>query len=266
MVEVFGIPMIATAKWSTTMLNHVASVLAELIDNDNDGCADDPKALKELLEKSGGKKAVVLWDKKHPVSTAIPLLKKAGFKYVVDEGFSETKLGCSGLKFTKTCSDASIEELFHLVTIGLSEAHPKIFGAYWEAKSTLTNAMDIARYTFFADIFNLFIVVYVHIIEYFNVSKLPKLISITILCSTVFSQGFFNFDFYVRFLLISELVAMGRTRFPQNIQPRLGITTQIRHASTVVKQWNTSGGVTVHFLVFVLAVREVSHMRTNSNI
>ena len=146
MVEVFGIPMIATAKWSTTMLNHVASVLAELIDNDNDGCADDPKVLKELVTKLDGKrKAVVLWDNQNSVDTAIPLLEKAGFKYVIDEGLDETQPGCSGLKFTHECSDASIEELFHLVTTGLSDTYPEIFGVDWTSKSTLTNAMDIAR-------------------------------------------------------------------------------------------------------------------------
>ena len=37
-------------------MQHVASVLAELIDNDNDGCADDPNVLAKLLSKANGKK------------------------------------------------------------------------------------------------------------------------------------------------------------------------------------------------------------------
>ena len=66
--------------------------------------------------------------------------------------------------------------------------------------------------------------------------------------------------------MISELVAMGRRSLPQNIQPRLGMPTQIRHATTIVKPLNTSGGVIVHFLVFVLAVPEVTDIKKNSNI
>ena len=160
MVEVFGVPMIATPKWNTTMLNHVASVLAELIDNNNDGCADDPKVLKELLKKVDGKrKTVLLPNKADDVQTAAPLLEKAGFMVRIVEGLDETVPRCSGLKFTHDCCDASIEELFHFVTEGHSTAHPKIFGADWTSKSSLTNAMDIARYKFFADIFNLLIVV-----------------------------------------------------------------------------------------------------------
>ena len=31
-------------------LQHVASILAELLDNDNDGCADDPNVLAKLLK------------------------------------------------------------------------------------------------------------------------------------------------------------------------------------------------------------------------
>ena len=46
-------------------MQHVASVLAELIDNDNDGCADDPNVLAKLLEPfdQNGKKTFLLQDK-----------------------------------------------------------------------------------------------------------------------------------------------------------------------------------------------------------
>ena len=148
MVEVFGIPMIATAKWSTTMLNHVASVLAELIDNDNDGCADDPKALKYLLKKKNGKRyGVILPNTKSMKGLAHSMksVKKAGFMPLNIAGLKETIPRCSGLKFTQSCCDASIEELFHFLTTGLAGAHPKIFGHKWTSKSKLTNAMDKAR-------------------------------------------------------------------------------------------------------------------------
>ena len=59
--SVFGIPMFATILWSEEKLNHVASILAELIDNNNDGCADDPDVLSMLLEwREGGLQAAAL--------------------------------------------------------------------------------------------------------------------------------------------------------------------------------------------------------------
>ena len=52
MTEVFGIPIISSKKFfESGKMNHVASVLAELLDNDNDGCADDPNILDQLLKK-----------------------------------------------------------------------------------------------------------------------------------------------------------------------------------------------------------------------
>merc|ERR1712226_1121676 len=54
MVEVFGIPIIAGSKFvdkiGSQKLNHVASVMAELLDQDGDGCADDPNVLRNLLK------------------------------------------------------------------------------------------------------------------------------------------------------------------------------------------------------------------------
>ena len=63
MTEVFGIPLIATATFKTSgKLNHVASILAELLDNDNDGCADDPNVLRNILIRKDGslRKTVIL--------------------------------------------------------------------------------------------------------------------------------------------------------------------------------------------------------------
>ena len=47
MVEVFGIPIIASSKFENSdKLNHVASIMAELLDQDGDGCANDPNVLE----------------------------------------------------------------------------------------------------------------------------------------------------------------------------------------------------------------------------
>ena len=59
--------MFATPNWSEEKLNHVASTLAELLDNDEDGCADDQNVLNELLHGHWdyGLPAVLLPDEAH---------------------------------------------------------------------------------------------------------------------------------------------------------------------------------------------------------
>ena len=78
-MTVYGIPMFATSKWSTAKLNHVASVLAELLDNDEDGCVDDPAVLNKLLEKQEGYQAAVLLpNNENGAGSADTLLEAAG--------------------------------------------------------------------------------------------------------------------------------------------------------------------------------------------
>ena len=35
---VFGVPLLASSKWTDAEVNHAASILAKYIDNDEDGC------------------------------------------------------------------------------------------------------------------------------------------------------------------------------------------------------------------------------------
>lgn len=156
MMEVFGIPLIATAKFKKSgKLNHVASILAELLDNDQDGCADDPNVLRNILakrigitSKKGLLKCIVLPnDADSVIADSVYLEAEAkGFLLGQIEGEKETVPKCSGLKNTKTCQDATIEELLHFVqNNGHSAAYPKIFGVGWNDNSTLTNGVDKAR-------------------------------------------------------------------------------------------------------------------------
>merc|ERR1712142_401825 len=47
---VFGVPVFADKKTSIAKFQHVASVLASWLDNDQDGCADNPLVIKKLTE------------------------------------------------------------------------------------------------------------------------------------------------------------------------------------------------------------------------
>merc|ERR1719510_311377 len=52
-MDVFGVPIYASKSWGNATnkakFEHVGSVMAELLDNDNDGCVDDPNVLRNLL-------------------------------------------------------------------------------------------------------------------------------------------------------------------------------------------------------------------------
>ena len=133
-------------------MQYAASVLAELLDNDNDGCADDPNVLANLLKKSAANA-----DTATPAGKITFVLEETNLEY---DNLAAMKLGYdqkqlvyffestpknSGLN-TKEGIDATIEEMSHMINAyGHGEAYPKIFGQKWTSNSALTKAMDVAR-------------------------------------------------------------------------------------------------------------------------
>ena len=152
MVEVFGIPIIAGTKFdNSAKLNHAASVMAELLDQDGDGCADDPNVLRNILTKVTNKygrniRPSLLLPNKSATGAQMKAMVAKGFLPGQNLIFGEIKPKCSGLHNTPNCVDASIEEVLHFITTyGQSKAYSKILGVNWQAPSNLTKALDIAR-------------------------------------------------------------------------------------------------------------------------
>merc|ERR1712130_1094302 len=50
--KVFGVPVFAHTSVSDAKFQHVASIMAEWLDNDEDGCVDTPVILKHLVAKT----------------------------------------------------------------------------------------------------------------------------------------------------------------------------------------------------------------------
>merc|ERR1712037_918661 len=50
--KVFGVPVFAHTTVSDAKFQHVASIMAEWLDNDEDGCVDPPIILKHLVGKT----------------------------------------------------------------------------------------------------------------------------------------------------------------------------------------------------------------------
>ncbi len=134
-VVVFGIDIYAAPKVEDKKLLHTANVMAQYLDNDEDGTVDNQLVVDKMIEN---KAFMFLW-KKSGDKKLFPPNGRQG----QDLGNDETHPNYVASGKTGTF-DASLEEVLHLIThVGYANAYPEIFG---ETKGTkLSNAMDIAR-------------------------------------------------------------------------------------------------------------------------
>lgn len=139
-VDVFGISVYATATTSDEKILHAAAVMAEYLDNDEDGVPDNPEVMDALLS-----------------SEAALTMKKTEDEYVGEEWrMLRQKYLPPGPKQglydeetipnarEKGVFDASLEEVLHLLTdYGWGRAYPDAFDTVPGTK--LAEAMDKAR-------------------------------------------------------------------------------------------------------------------------
>ena len=129
-VEVFGLHIYATNTTGDDKVLHAANILAEYIDNDEDGVPDNPKIMKALLERKG---AIVMrkTERERPMG---PRPRGQGLwdEETIPNGRAQGRF------------DASLEEILHMVTdYGWEGAYPEVFGR-WPG-TEIANAMDLAR-------------------------------------------------------------------------------------------------------------------------
>jgi len=125
---------------------HVASVLAEWLDNDEDGCVDNPLVLTKLVSTSPKASIVVPGKDGSWTDTVFLALEAAGYINTAPLYTGETLPACAGTAATSQCADASLEEIWHVITsLGYAKAWPGTFGTGTTPTSKLTQAMDIAR-------------------------------------------------------------------------------------------------------------------------
>lgn len=134
-VVVFGIDIYAVPNVEDGKLLHTANVMAQYLDNDEDGNVDDQLVLDKMLEN---KAFLVMWSRESDLDIEPP----AG-RIGQDLGNDETiPTYVSGGKTGRF--DASLEEVLHIINnAGHSYAYPEVFGQ--NEGSALANAMDIAR-------------------------------------------------------------------------------------------------------------------------
>jgi len=144
-VDVFGVKIYAMADVGDVKLLHAANVLAQYLDNDEDGNVDDPKLLAQMLDNKAFVAMVKTGDSPdlERFFKADPPRDMRGQDLYDEETIPG---GAAAGRF-----DASLEELLHIVNFGGHvDAYPEAFGT--EPGSRLANAMDLARGGLFENI------------------------------------------------------------------------------------------------------------------
>ena len=149
--DVFGIKVYASASIDITKVEHAAAVLAEYLDNDQDGVADDQKVVNSLLRFKSG---VAIHQNEEEEARAMPNYSKlTETNDIYLKALYGEEIRPVGPRFLKGSyeADGSIEEILHLITVkGYSYAYPNTFGFEdsfpGEAESSeLSEAARIAR-------------------------------------------------------------------------------------------------------------------------
>lgn len=135
-VEVFGIPIYAVPSAEDEKLLHVANVMAQYLDNDEDGEVDNPLVLEAMQAQDA---FMVMWKRESDLNRIDIADESVG----QDVGADETQPAWHSNDKTGRF-DASLEEVLHIIThAGYATAYPDVFGE--GVGTSLTDAMDIAR-------------------------------------------------------------------------------------------------------------------------
>ena len=155
-VDVFGVPIFASAAAPDGKLLHAATVLADYLDNDNDGRPDDSILIETLVRNDARVFMAVdreeLDDIFEQLEAALPgTLNKTAW-HVNPEGITAADWIWQDLSADETLPDdaetgefdGALEEILHLIShVGLANAYPDDFAE--RPGSRLGEAMDKAR-------------------------------------------------------------------------------------------------------------------------
>ena len=134
-VVVFGIDIYAVSEVTDTNLLHAANLLAQYLDNDEDGIVDNQAVIDAML---ANKAYMVMWKNESDLDNAF-----IDGRIGQDLGNDETHPNFVKNGRTGTF-DAALEEVWHIVThAGHESAYPNVFGT--GIGTSMSNAMDTAR-------------------------------------------------------------------------------------------------------------------------
>lgn len=138
-VSVFGVSIFASENIQVEKISHAANILAQYLDNDEDGIPDNPAVIEQLVENQA---AILMFaDERDEESFDIDyfLQKHHDNGITLLYGFETFPEGSSYGAF-----DASLEEILHLITqFGYAQSYPEIWGE--QPGSAVADVMDQAR-------------------------------------------------------------------------------------------------------------------------
>jgi hypothetical protein len=137
-VNVFGVHVFASDSVPDAKVLHCAGVLAQYLDNDEDGAADDDKVVDALVSLSA---AMVMFEDEDEADVS-GFFESAGNTLILSMGLWADETFPEGSEAAGEF-DATLEEVLHLVTVGMGEAYPNVFGDW--TGTQLSMAMDLAR-------------------------------------------------------------------------------------------------------------------------
>ncbi|MFL2990230.1 MAG: hypothetical protein ACJZZG_01970 [Cytophagales bacterium] len=141
--DVFGIKIYATENVDNDKILHAASILAEYLDNDEDGTADNQRIVDKLIDK---KAWILMAEDESESRDAIRF--PIGNRFFLELYEDEVSIINGSPRF-----DASLEEILHLITqYGYAEVYPNKFGE--NKNSEIAKAMDEARGGYFKNVPN----------------------------------------------------------------------------------------------------------------
>lgn len=136
-VLVFDVPLYTTDEVSNEKLEHAAHVMAQYLDNDEDGTPDNPLVVDKMIENHA---FMLVWNNESDLNI-FESLPYGNFGQ--DLGSFETN-PVWHTDGRQSSFDATLEEVLHLITQrGYAEAYPQVFGE--NIGSSIANAMDVAR-------------------------------------------------------------------------------------------------------------------------
>lgn len=133
-VVVFGIDIYAVPQVEDAKLLHAANLMAQYLDNDEDGIPDNQAVVDKMVSESA---FMLMWKNEND------LIEPPSGRTGQDLGNDETNPAyISGNKTGRF--DAALEEVFHIIThAGYSKVYPNVFGEM--EGSQIADAMDVAR-------------------------------------------------------------------------------------------------------------------------
>ncbi len=152
-VNVFGIHIFASLTTSEDKLSHAAGVLAQYLDNNEDGVPDNAPVLSHLVSRNVF--IIMPGTEAEMEGLEMDLVEEAGYRFGQGLYGEETKPDflVGGKISTPDGSyyDGALEEILHPITQhGYANAYPEVFGE--ERGSVLAKCMDAARGGYFEQV------------------------------------------------------------------------------------------------------------------